>query len=103
MESSSFIAIYLPIFMLLFVILPTMNKKKKMTIQRLRKKRSETLMTNHLFLEYIGKRCSIVTSFGRSFKQVQIMAIEENWLKISKNGTEHLLNIDLIESLKILP
>jgi hypothetical protein len=102
MDSSSFIAIYLPIFMLLFVILPTMNKKK-MTIQRLRKKRSETIMTNHLFMEYIGKHCSIITSFGRSFKQVKILAVEENWLKISKKGTEHLLNIDLIESLKILP
>lgn len=102
MDSSSFIAIYMPIFILLFVILPTMNKRK-VTIQRLRKKRSEAIMTNHLFLEYIGKRCNIITSFGRNYKQVQILAVEENWLKISKNNTDHLLNIDLIESLKILP
>ena len=101
MEASSFIAIYMPIFIVLFVIVPLM-KRKSLAIQRARKKRSEPTMTNPLFLEYIGKRCNIVTSFGRSYRQVEILAVEENWLKISKSGTEHLLNIDLIESLKVL-
>ncbi len=102
MEPSTMIAIYMPIFMMLFVIIPSLNtaKRKQMIINRRRNKKK---MENQLLKEYEGRRCNISTGLnGKVYKNVKILSVVETWMKIEKKGMEELINTDYIQYIKMV-
>jgi len=102
MEPANFIAIYMPMFMLFFVILPAQREKERFIIRKLKRKRGEFLMTNELIAEFIGKRCKLSTgSLGNSVVGV-IIEIKDNWLLVETNKGKELLNADFVQSIKII-
>lgn len=102
MESSQWIAIYLPIFILLFVILPSQRNSLR-TILRMKKKRGQRIMSNELIKSCIGKICTISTgSLGSSYSSVKVVNVVDNWMKIEKKGKEDLVNVDYVTNIRIV-
>ena len=79
MEPGTWIAIYLPIFILLFVILPAQQQHILMG----KRKRRRAVMTNELLKKYMGKTCTVSTgSFGTTVTG-EISAVEDNWVEVT--------------------
>jgi hypothetical protein len=101
LNSSTWIAIYMPIFILLFVILPQQQLIQKSIIKKKKGKRGLITMTNEVIKKYIGKNCRISTgSFGTNVVG-KIIEVNENWIEIqTKKGIE-IINAEFIQSIKV--
>lgn len=101
MNSTSWIAIYLPIFILFFVILPQQRTMEKSIINKKKKGKGLIIMTNEIIKKYIGKNCRISTgSFGTNVVG-KIIDVNENWIEIeTKKGIE-VINAEFIQSIKV--
>jgi hypothetical protein len=101
MDITTWIIIYFPVFILLFVILPSSNKQKEF-MRRLQRKRKGIIMNNRMIESLVGKQVQIISgSFGGSFDKVTIMEVTDNWMKVEKKGKIDLINIDFIQNIKI--
>lgn len=101
MEPGAWIAIYLPVFILLFVIIP--SQRRNILFARLLKKRRGAAMTNELVKRLVGKRCTISTgSMGSTFKKAKILNVVDNWISVEINGREDLINSDYVQYIKVL-
>jgi len=101
MNSGMFITIYFPIFILLFVILPT-NNRNLILIKQLKKIRGKRIMSNEMIKSCIGKICTISTgSFGTGYSKVEVLEVVDNWMKVQKKGKIDFVNIDYIQTIKL--
>lgn len=103
MDSSTWIAVYMPIFILLFIIIPS-QKNYFLAMKVIKRKRGFVEMSNELIKSYVGKVCNISTgSLGPNFNKVRIIEVKDNWIKVEGKGKADLINTDFIQSIKILP
>ena len=101
MNSGAFVAIYLPLFIVFFVIMPK-NRKNSFIVSKLKKRRGDKVMSNELIKSCIGKTCTISTgSFGTSYSKVEILEVEDNWIKVQNKNKIDLVNSDFITNIKI--
>jgi len=101
LDSSTWIAIYLPLYVIFFIIIPQRRKMEKAVILRIRKRKEETAMTNELIKKYIGKECKISTgSFGTNVEG-KILDVIENWLEVDTRKGKELINAEFIQNIKI--
>ncbi len=102
MYTSTWVAIYLPLFATFFLILSQQNRLKNLAMFKNMKRKGLINMTNEVINKYIGKNCKISTgSFGTTVKG-KIIEVKENWIEVqTKNGNE-LINADYIQSVKIM-
>ncbi len=102
MQPAVWIAIYLPMFVVLFVIIPAQRKIINIT-RKNRKQKGGIKMSNELIKNCVGKVCNISTgSMGSSFNKVKILEVVDNWIKVESKGKEDLINVDFIQNIKIL-
>lgn len=100
MNTGSLLAIYLPLFILFFVILPQQRAVQKAVLLKIRKRKGVVRMTNELISKYIGKKCLISTgTFGTNVKGI-IIAVSENWLEVETKKGNELINAEFIQSIK---
>ncbi len=101
MDSGTWIAVYIPVFILIFVILPQQHFAQKSVMLKNKKKRSPRIMVNELIKKYIGKSCKISGgSFGTSITG-KILQVHENWIEVeTKKGVE-LVNAEFVQSIKV--
>ena len=101
MDTSTWIAIYLPMIVLLFIILPQQQLIYHAVISKIRKKKGGIIMTNELIQKYLGKRCQVSTgSYGIKVIGI-IIDVKENWIEIeTKKGLE-LVNSEFIQNIKV--
>ena len=101
LNPSIWIAIYLPMFVVLFILIPSKQRIINAKIKQ-RKKRG-VKMSNYLIKSYIGRVCNISSgSFGPTFKHVEIVEVVDNWIKVEGKGKIDLINIDYIQNIKII-
>lgn len=101
MNTGTFIALYLPIFIVLFIIFPE-ERKRKAKIRKRKKVKGEKIMSNELITSCIGKTCTISTgSMGTSYSRVVILEVADNWIKVQGKGKTNIVNVDFIENIKI--
>lgn len=100
MNIEQFIAIYLPIIILLFVIIPSQRRN---IIKKIRKKRGKRIMANELIKKYIGKNCVISTGTFGSAASGEITAVEDNWIEINTKKGAQVINIDFITNITEIP
>lgn len=102
MDTASLIAIYLPVFIIFFVVLPQQYRMKKIIAVKRQKLKGVKCMTNELLKKYVGMNCSISTAaFGTSLLG-KIIEINENWIEVeTKKGIE-IINSDYVQSVKIV-
>ena len=69
MNTGSWVAIYMPLFIIFFIILPQQRAVQKAVLFKIRKRKGVVEMINELIKKYIGKNCLISTgSFGTNVK-----------------------------------
>ncbi len=102
MEPSSWIAIYMPIFVVLFIIIPS-QRNNIFIANFLRLKRGAKKVSNELLKSCVGKTCTISTgSLGSAYYKVKVLEVIDNWVKVETKGVESLLNSDYIQNIKII-
>lgn len=97
------IAIYLPLFILLFVILPQQQLiRRTMILKLIRKKKGEKTMSNETIKKYVGALCSISSGAYASVVTGKIITVTDNWIEVeTKKGIE-LVNAEFVQNIKIL-
>ncbi|MCB8818901.1 DUF6897 domain-containing protein [Desulfosporosinus shakirovi] len=102
MNSGSWIAIYLPLFIIFFIILPQQRAVHKAVLLKIRKREGVDIMTNELIKKYISKKCLISTgTFGTTVKGI-IIGVNENWLEVETKKGNELINAEFIQSIKMI-
>lgn len=102
MNTGSWVAIYMPLFIIFFIILPQQCAVQKAVLFKIRKRKGVVEMINELIKKYIGKNCLISTgSFGANVKG-KIIDVNENWLEVETKKGKELINAEFIQSIKII-
>lgn len=102
MNTGSWIAIYMPLFIIFFIILPQQRAVQKSVLFKIRKRKGVIEMTNELVKKYIGQNCHINSgSLGTNVKGT-IVEVNENWLEVETKQGNQLINADFIQSIKII-
>lgn len=101
MESSSWIAIYMPLFIIFLVIIPQQTEVTRSVINRLRKKRRDFQLDNELIRKFIGKECRISTGSYGSTVVGTITDVKENWIEVQTRKGMELVNADFIHNVKV--
>ncbi|EHQ90324.1 hypothetical protein DesyoDRAFT_3294 [Desulfosporosinus youngiae DSM 17734] len=100
MNTGSWIAIYLPLFIIFVIILPQQRAVHKAVLLKVRKRKGVAKMTNDLLKKYIGKKCLITTgTFGTNVRGI-IIEVNENWLEVETKKGNELINGEFIQSIK---
>ena len=101
METGSWIAIYLPILVILIAQTQYNTLLKIMIIKR-QKKRGNTVMTNELLQNFIGKRCKISAGpYGTTVRGV-IQAVVDNWIDVETRQGRELVNAEFVQNITML-
>jgi hypothetical protein len=101
LSASTWIAIYMPLFIIFFVILPRQREMQRSIIVKFKKRRGLTTMTNEVIKKYIGKTCRISTgSFGTNIMG-KIIDVNENWIEVQTKKGNELINAEFIQSIKM--
>lgn len=102
LDSTTWIAIYMPFFALFFIVFPQQREMRKLISVKTKKRKGAINMTNEIIKKNIGNNCKISTgSFGTSVTG-KIIDIKENWIEIETKKGYELINADFIQSIKIL-
>ncbi len=102
MNGATWIAIYMPIFILLFIILPQQRSVLKAIIIKNKKRKGAIIMTNEIIKKYIGKRCQISTgTFGTNVVG-EIIEVNEKWIEVETKKGNELINSEFVQNIKIL-
>ena len=101
MNGATWIVIYMPIFILLFVILPHQHQIQNAVILKIKKRKGVIIMTNELIKKYIGKNCHISTgTFGINIVG-KIIEVNEKWIEVETKKGNELINSEYIQNIKI--
>ena len=93
----------MPIFILLFVVLPQQRQMQKLVIKKFKKRKGLIIMTNDVIKKYIGRNCRISTGSLGTNVAGKIIEVNENWIEVeTKKGIE-VINAEFIQSIKIDP
>lgn len=95
------IGTWLPIYILLFIIIPQQLTLKNIVILKKVKKKRGVNMTNELIKRYIGQNCFISTgALGKSITG-KIIEINENWIEVETKKGNEIMNLDFIQNIKL--
>lgn len=101
MDSSSWIAIYLPLIIIFFIVLPQQREINKAVVMKIKRRKGEIIMTNDMIKKYIGKSCKISTgSFGTNITG-KIIDVNENWIEVETKKGNELINAEYVQSIKV--
>ena len=100
--SSTWIAIYLPFFIIFLIVLPQQHEIQKLRILRRKKRKGLIIMTNELIKKYIGKICKISTGPYGNNTTGKIIDVNENWIEIETKKGNQLINAEFIQSIKMM-
>ncbi len=101
MSSSSWVAVYLPLFIVFFIIIPQQRAIERTVLLLIKKRKGVLIMTNEVLKKYIGKTCKISTgSFGTNVEG-EITEVNENWLEVETKRGRELVNADFIQNIKV--
>lgn len=101
MNSSTWIAIYMPLFILFFVIIPQQREMERAVLLKIKKRKGVITMTNEVIKKYIGMNCKISTgSFGTNVVG-KIIDVNENWLEVETKKGKELINADFVQNIKV--
>jgi hypothetical protein len=101
LNSSTWIAIYMPLFILFFVIIPQEREMRKAVLLKIKKRKGVKTMTNELIKKYLGINCKISTGSWGTNVVGKIIDVNENWLEVETRKGKELINADLVHYIKV--
>ena len=101
MNITTWIAIYLPMFIIFFIILPQGYVMQMRTAVKRKKKVGIIRMTNEILKSYVGKICKISGgSYGVNVKG-RIVDVNENWIVVQTSRGDKIVNAEFVQSIRI--
>lgn len=101
MNTATWIAVFMPFFVLMFVILPQQRAVRKSAISKIQKRKGVRIMSNEIIKKYIGKKCDISTgTFGINVVG-KIISVDENWIEVELKKGNELINAEFVQSIKV--
>jgi len=101
LNAGTWIAIYLPIFVTLFIIIPQQRSAAKGVILKVKNKGDVRIMINEIIKKYMGKKCLISTgTFGVNVEGI-IREVNEKWIEVETKKGNELINAEFIQRIKI--
>ena len=101
MDTGTWIAIYMPLFVIFFIIMPQQHLAQKLSIYKNQRKRRLKIMINEVIKKYIGKNCKISTGPYGTNVTGKIVEINENWIEVETRKGMELINAEFIQSIKV--
>jgi predicted secreted protein len=101
MNPATWIAIYMPIFILLFVIVPRQNQMQAQAARKMMKKRRLRPLNHELIKKFIGKVCKITTGSYGTTTSGKIIDVKENWIELETQKGIELMNADFVQNIKV--
>lgn len=101
MNSGVWIAIYMPLFVLIFVIIPQQINMQRIVSLKIKKKKGLLIMANEAIKKCIGKKCKISTGPYGTNLVGEIIAINENWIEIETKKGSQFINAEFVQSIYI--
>lgn len=102
LNSSTWIAIYLPMIIMFVVILPRRRKIMKLIMIKVKKRRGKLTLGNDVLKRYVGERCKLVTGALGTTVKGKIIEVNDNWIEIQTKAGQELINADFVQSVKIV-
>lgn len=105
MNPGTWIAIYVPLIMLFFVILPQQRRARTAAFIKIRNKKRKGVikMTNEILKKYIGKNCLISSGTLGTNVSGKIVDVNDNWIEVEVKGGNELINAEFVQSIKEIP
>lgn len=101
MNTGAWVTIYMPMFIIFFIIIPQRRAVQKAVLFRIRKRKGVVEMTNELIKKYMGKNCLISTGSLGTNVTGKLIEVNENWLEVETKKGKELINAEFIQSIKI--
>jgi hypothetical protein len=101
LSSATWLAIYMPMFILFFIVLPQQAEIRKLIVLKIRKRKGLITMTNEVIKKYIGRNCNISTGSLGTRVIGKIIDVNENWIEIETKKGNELINAEFVQSIKI--
>ncbi|MGV8906951.1 MAG: DUF6897 domain-containing protein [Acetobacterium sp.] len=101
MNSGAWIAIYMPLFILIFVILPQQLQMQRLITLKIKKKKGLIIMANEAIKKCIGKKCKISTGPYGTNLVGKIIGINENWIELETKKGIQFINAEFVQSIYI--
>lgn len=102
MDTGTWIAIYLPMFIMIAVIMPRRRKIMKLIIIKVRRRKGTLTLGNEVLKRYVGEKCKLVTGALGTTVKGKIIAVNDNWIEVETKSGQELINADFIQSIKII-
>jgi hypothetical protein len=94
MDTATWIAICMPIFVLLIIVLP--QRHMIMAAKKNRRKRGNAIMANEIVKKFLGKTCTIYTTGTFGCVKGQISTVEDNWIEVITKKGSQLVNAEFV-------
>lgn len=101
MESGTWIAIYLPLLVVMIAAMQQ-NEYRKIMIIRHRKRGGIICMTNELLSKHIGKKCKVSTGSYGSTVTGRILEVRDNWIEVETSRGLQLINAEFVQNVKVM-
>ncbi len=102
-DSSNFFAIWLPLFIVFFIIF-TQRTATQYVIKRKSSRRRLSPVNNDLVKQFTGKKCMVSTgSFGSGLANATgtVKKVQDNWIEMEdKKGKISLINLEFVVGIK---
>ncbi len=106
MNAGTWIAIFMPLFLMLFIFIPQAQAQHNAMLRnkyKVRAGREDRFVENQMIAQCLGKHCLISTGGMNGSFQGTVVEINDNWLKVEHKGVVDLINCDYIQSIRELP
>ncbi len=101
LNSGVWIAIYMPIFIVILVVLPQHFNMQRIINLKFKKKKGLIIMANEAIEKCIGKKCKISTGpYGTNVVGI-IIGINENWIEVETKKGVQFINAEFVQSIYI--
>lgn len=101
MNVSIWIAVFLPIFVTLYIVLPQQYAVFRIGTLNSFKRKDGSFMTNELLKKYLGENCIISTGTFGIRVEGKITDVNENWIEVETKKGNELINSQFIQNVKI--
>ncbi|SHH75924.1 hypothetical protein [Clostridium grantii] len=102
MNSGTWISIYMPLFILFFIVLPQHSASSKRVIIKIKRRRGVKIMMNEILKKYIGMNCQISTGSLGTNLVGKIINVDERWIEVETKAGEQVINSEFVQSIKIM-
>jgi hypothetical protein len=101
LNSSAWIGIYVPLFIIFFIILPLQREIQRIVIVKTKKRKGVIKMMNEIIAKYIGKTCKISSGSLGTTVTGKIIDVKENWIEVQTKKGSQLINADFVQNIQV--